>query len=208
MPAMNQSGEAMRVVVAGGGIAALEVLAGLRALAGERVAATLLSLSDSFSYRPLSTAVPFTFRDERTSRRVGQRAMEGCIEADEVRSPASSRWSCSRTLNAAGVCSGASDAARWSSSRTSSVASRVSRNRGPPCTKRCATASKPTSPSEAASSCGGRGGEIPRARHRPPAVDQTQLDAARPHIDGEDPLRGHVGRISRWPARRAQPPKR
>jgi hypothetical protein len=85
MPAMNQSGEAMRVVVAGGGIAALEVLAGLRALAGERVAATLLSLSDSFSYRPLSTAVPFTFRDERTSRRVGQRAMEGCIEADEVR---------------------------------------------------------------------------------------------------------------------------
>jgi hypothetical protein len=68
MPGVNQSGEPMRVVVAGGGIAALEVLAGLRALAGERVAATLLSLSDSFSYRPLSTAVPFTFRDERTRR--------------------------------------------------------------------------------------------------------------------------------------------
>ena len=56
----------MRVVVAGGGIAALEVLAGLGALAGERVDVTLLAPDRSFSYRPLSTAVPFTFRDERT----------------------------------------------------------------------------------------------------------------------------------------------
>jgi len=52
--------------VAGGGIAALEALAGLRALAGERVEATLLAPVPSFSYRPLSTAVPFTFRAERT----------------------------------------------------------------------------------------------------------------------------------------------
>lgn len=56
----------MRVVVAGGGIAALEVLAGLRALAGERVTATLVAPVPSFSFRPLSTAVPFTFRGERT----------------------------------------------------------------------------------------------------------------------------------------------
>ena len=56
----------MRVVVAGGGIAALEVLAGLRALAGERVDSTLLAPERSFSYRPLSTAVPFSFRKERT----------------------------------------------------------------------------------------------------------------------------------------------
>src|SRR5215218_719511 len=55
----------MRVVVAGGGIAALEVLAGLRALAGDRVHATLLAPEAFFSYRPLSTAVPFTFREER-----------------------------------------------------------------------------------------------------------------------------------------------
>jgi sulfide:quinone oxidoreductase len=56
----------MRVLVAGGGIAALEVLAGLRTLAGERVQATLLAPDRAFSYSPLSTAVPFTFRTERT----------------------------------------------------------------------------------------------------------------------------------------------
>lgn len=56
----------MRVVVAGGGIAALEVLSGLRALAGDRVDATLLAPVRTFAYRPLSTAVPFTFREERT----------------------------------------------------------------------------------------------------------------------------------------------
>jgi sulfide:quinone oxidoreductase len=56
----------MRVVIAGGGVAALEALAGLRALAGDRVETTLLSPVDTFSYRPLSTAVPFTFREERT----------------------------------------------------------------------------------------------------------------------------------------------
>jgi sulfide:quinone oxidoreductase len=56
----------MRVLVAGGGIAALEVLTGLRTLAGDRVQATLLCPERSFSYRPLSTAVPFRFRKERT----------------------------------------------------------------------------------------------------------------------------------------------
>lgn len=60
------TGTPMRVVVAGGGIAALEVLSGLRALAGDRVEATLLAPVSTFSYRPLSTAVPFTFREERT----------------------------------------------------------------------------------------------------------------------------------------------
>lgn len=56
----------MRVVIAGGGIAALEALAGVRALAGERVEVTLLAPVGTFSYRPLSTAVPFTFHKERT----------------------------------------------------------------------------------------------------------------------------------------------
>jgi sulfide:quinone oxidoreductase len=56
----------MRLLVAGGGIAALEALAGVRALAGDRVEATLLAPVDAFSYRPLSTAVPFAFREERT----------------------------------------------------------------------------------------------------------------------------------------------
>ena len=56
----------MRVLVAGGGIAALEVLAGLRTLASDRVQATLLCPERSFSYRPLSMAIPFRFREERT----------------------------------------------------------------------------------------------------------------------------------------------
>ena len=56
----------MKVVVAGGGIAALEVLAGLHALARDRVDMTLLAPDRSFSYRPLSTAVPFTSLGERT----------------------------------------------------------------------------------------------------------------------------------------------
>src|SRR5688572_11303916 len=49
----------MRVLIAGGGIPALEALAGLRALAGDRIEATLLAPDPVFSYRPLSGAVPF-----------------------------------------------------------------------------------------------------------------------------------------------------
>ena len=56
----------MRVLIAGGGIAALEALAGLHALAGDRVEATLLAPNGTFSYRPLSAAVPFTFLEERS----------------------------------------------------------------------------------------------------------------------------------------------
>jgi sulfide:quinone oxidoreductase len=56
----------MRVVISGAGIAALEALAGLHALARGRVEATLLAPDTTFSYRPLSGAIPFTFRDERT----------------------------------------------------------------------------------------------------------------------------------------------
>jgi sulfide:quinone oxidoreductase len=83
----------MRVVVAGGGIAALEVLAGLRALAGDRVAATLVAPVSTFSFRPLSTAVPFTFRGERTRTLSeladGLRARfvhDGLAQVDESRS--------------------------------------------------------------------------------------------------------------------------
>ncbi|MFL6042896.1 MAG: hypothetical protein ACJ740_16015, partial [Gaiellales bacterium] len=56
----------MRVLVAGGGIAALEALCGLRDLARDRVELTLLAPDREFAYRPLSTAVPFTVRDKRT----------------------------------------------------------------------------------------------------------------------------------------------
>jgi sulfide:quinone oxidoreductase len=83
----------MRVVVAGGGIAALEVLAGLHALAGERVAPTLVAPVTSFSFRPLSMAVPFTFRGERTrtlaelAGGLGARFVrDGLTQVDEGRS--------------------------------------------------------------------------------------------------------------------------
>jgi sulfide:quinone oxidoreductase len=55
----------MRVVVAGGGIAGLEALVALHALAGDRVDLTVLAPVGEFAYRPLSTARPFTLGDER-----------------------------------------------------------------------------------------------------------------------------------------------
>jgi sulfide:quinone oxidoreductase len=50
---------AMRVVIAGGGVAALEAALALRNLAGERVALTIVSPSERFTYRPLSVGEPF-----------------------------------------------------------------------------------------------------------------------------------------------------
>ncbi|HUA71360.1 MAG TPA: FAD-dependent oxidoreductase [Solirubrobacteraceae bacterium] len=47
------------VVIAGGGVAGLEALLALRALAGERVALTLVSKDDSFVDRPMTVAEPF-----------------------------------------------------------------------------------------------------------------------------------------------------
>jgi sulfide:quinone oxidoreductase len=48
-----------RVVIAGGGIAGLEALLALRALAGDRVDLTLLSARPDFIYRPMAIAAPF-----------------------------------------------------------------------------------------------------------------------------------------------------
>lgn len=56
----------LRVIVTGGGIAALETLAGLATLAPGRVEATLVAPVRDFSYRPLSTAAPFTRLGRRT----------------------------------------------------------------------------------------------------------------------------------------------
>ena len=47
------------VVIAGGGVAALEALIALRELAGDRVRVTLLAPEPDFVYRPLSVAEPF-----------------------------------------------------------------------------------------------------------------------------------------------------
>jgi sulfide:quinone oxidoreductase len=49
----------LRVVIAGGGVAALEALIALRRLAEERVSIELLSAEPQFWYRPLAVAEPF-----------------------------------------------------------------------------------------------------------------------------------------------------
>lgn len=48
-----------RVLIAGGGFAAVEALLALRALAGDRVDVRLIAPNDEFSYRPSATAEPF-----------------------------------------------------------------------------------------------------------------------------------------------------
>ena len=49
----------LKVVVAGGGVAGLEVLLALRHLAGNRIERTLLTPEEEFVYRPMSVAEPF-----------------------------------------------------------------------------------------------------------------------------------------------------
>ena len=48
-----------RIVIAGGGVAAIEALLALRHLAGEQVAITLLAPERRFVHRPSSVASPF-----------------------------------------------------------------------------------------------------------------------------------------------------
>ena len=50
----------LRVVIAGGGVAALETLIALRDLAGDRVAITLVAPEEAFTYRPMTVAQPFS----------------------------------------------------------------------------------------------------------------------------------------------------
>jgi sulfide:quinone oxidoreductase len=49
----------MEVLIAGGGIAGLEALLGLREVAGSRVSLTLVAPSPDFVYRPMAVAEPF-----------------------------------------------------------------------------------------------------------------------------------------------------
>jgi sulfide:quinone oxidoreductase len=56
---VNRGRAPMRVVIAGGGVAGLETLIALRALAGRRVDITLVSPEPDFVYRPLAVGEPF-----------------------------------------------------------------------------------------------------------------------------------------------------
>ena len=47
------------VIIAGGGVAGLEALLALRAMAGERVRLTLIAPEPDFTYKPLAVAQPF-----------------------------------------------------------------------------------------------------------------------------------------------------
>jgi sulfide:quinone oxidoreductase len=58
--------ERLRVLIAGGGVAALETLLALRALAGPRVEVTLLSPEQGFLYRPVTVAEAFERGEART----------------------------------------------------------------------------------------------------------------------------------------------
>ncbi len=56
---------ALRVLIVGGGVAALEAMLALRRLAEERVAITVIAPEKSFAYRPLAVAEPFGLGAER-----------------------------------------------------------------------------------------------------------------------------------------------
>jgi sulfide:quinone oxidoreductase len=55
----------LRVVVAGGGVAALETVLALHELAGERVALTVLAPNEEFVYRPMTVREPFAYEGAR-----------------------------------------------------------------------------------------------------------------------------------------------
>ena len=61
MPAPEDATPKLRVLVAGGGVAALEAVLALRELAGERVATTLLAPNEEFLYRPMTVREPFAY---------------------------------------------------------------------------------------------------------------------------------------------------
>src|ERR687884_587558 len=55
----------LRVVIAGGGVAGLEALLALRALAPDRCAVTLVAPDTDFVYRPLAVGEPFSLAAAR-----------------------------------------------------------------------------------------------------------------------------------------------
>ncbi len=72
----------LEVVIAGGGVGALETALALRALAGDRVRLTLVSPSGRFTYRPLAVLEPFV---HRAPRQLPLSAIAGDVGAALVR---------------------------------------------------------------------------------------------------------------------------
>lgn len=71
----------LHVVIAGGGVAALEAMMALRSLAADRVHITLLAPEDDFRYRPMAVAEPFSIAH---ARRVPLVAVAADFDADLV----------------------------------------------------------------------------------------------------------------------------
>ena len=91
---MPGSSDKLHVLVAGGGVAALEAMVALRRLAGELVQVELVSPDSDFFYRPLSVAEPFglgtvlRFDLVSLARGCGARHIPGtlvAVDADEHR---------------------------------------------------------------------------------------------------------------------------
>src|SRR5437660_1245003 len=59
-------GRRPRVVIAGGGVAALETLLALRSIAGTSVRITLVSPIRDFHYRPMTVTEPFELGEARS----------------------------------------------------------------------------------------------------------------------------------------------
>jgi sulfide:quinone oxidoreductase len=76
----------MKVLVAGGGVAALEAVLALRALAGDRVDVELLAPGDDFVHRPSSVLTPFTgaAAPRVALERLGVRRHAGALAAVDV----------------------------------------------------------------------------------------------------------------------------
>ena len=68
----------LEVLVAGGGVAALETALGLRALARDRLRLTLVAPNDDFVYRPWAVAAPF---GRRKARRLSLAVVAGDVGA-------------------------------------------------------------------------------------------------------------------------------
>ena len=75
-----------RVVICGGGIAAIEGLLRLRSLVGDSVEATLVAPNDELRYRPLAVDEPFARRGVRSypltkvARRTGAEWVQDAVE--------------------------------------------------------------------------------------------------------------------------------
>jgi sulfide:quinone oxidoreductase len=62
---MSSDSTSLRVVVVGGGVAALETVLALRDLAGDRIATTVIAPNGEFLYRPMTVREPFAYSPAR-----------------------------------------------------------------------------------------------------------------------------------------------